>query len=54
MFNDVLSPEQSIRLLEQLRATEFPFQCAHGRPSLVALPLSVQKEEEKKVHWDRL
>ncbi|EJD01597.1 uncharacterized protein FOMMEDRAFT_148054 [Fomitiporia mediterranea MF3/22] len=37
MFNDRLSVEQCKRLLRQLSETAFPFQCAHGRPSVVAL-----------------
>ncbi|KAG7097308.1 hypothetical protein E1B28_004670 [Marasmius oreades] len=37
MFNDTLSDEQCERLLKQLSATALPFQCAHGRPSLVPL-----------------
>ncbi|KIM68946.1 hypothetical protein SCLCIDRAFT_104473 [Scleroderma citrinum Foug A] len=31
MFNDPLSLEQCQRLIKQLSATAFPFQCAHGR-----------------------
>ncbi|KAH0839814.1 hypothetical protein J3R83DRAFT_760 [Lanmaoa asiatica] len=37
MFNDPLNLEQCERLVKQLSATIFPFQCAHGRPSLVPL-----------------
>lgn len=37
MFNDPLSLEQCERLVRHLAATAFPFQCAHGRPSLVPL-----------------
>ncbi|KAJ3532141.1 hypothetical protein NMY22_g7868 [Coprinellus aureogranulatus] len=37
MFNDELSMEQCERLISQLAQTAFPFQCAHGRPSLVPL-----------------
>ncbi|KAG2156312.1 hypothetical protein DEU56DRAFT_766489 [Suillus clintonianus] len=37
MFNDPLSLEQCQRLVRHLAATAFPFQCAHGRPSLVPL-----------------
>ncbi|KZT24590.1 hypothetical protein NEOLEDRAFT_1170128 [Neolentinus lepideus HHB14362 ss-1] len=35
MFNDSLSLEQCERLVQKLSNTAFPFQCAHGRPSLV-------------------
>lgn len=31
MFNDPLNTEQCERLVKQLSATVFPFQCAHGR-----------------------
>ncbi|KAK0243083.1 hypothetical protein EDD85DRAFT_919109 [Armillaria nabsnona] len=37
MFNDALSVTQCERLVLQLANTAFPFQCAHGRPSLVPL-----------------
>ncbi|KAK0491323.1 hypothetical protein IW261DRAFT_81628 [Armillaria novae-zelandiae] len=37
MFNDTLSVTQCERLVLKLADTVFPFQCAHGRPSLVPL-----------------
>jgi len=37
MFNDVLSREEGKALLERLAGCAFPFQCAHGRPSMVPL-----------------
>ncbi|EIW82275.1 hypothetical protein CONPUDRAFT_89709 [Coniophora puteana RWD-64-598 SS2] len=37
MFNDRLNHEQCQRLVRQLAETIFPFQCAHGRPSIVPL-----------------
>ncbi|PCH40853.1 hypothetical protein WOLCODRAFT_99424 [Wolfiporia cocos MD-104 SS10] len=37
MFNDSLTIEQCQRLVKQLAKTALPFQCAHGRPSLVPL-----------------
>lgn len=37
MFNDELSPGQSKVLIGRLAECIFPFQCAHGRPSLVPL-----------------
>lgn len=37
MFNDVLSTEECKRLVERLAGCAFPFQCAHGRPSMVPL-----------------
>ena len=37
MFNDKLELDQCERLVHQLSKTVFPFQCAHGRPSMVPL-----------------
>ncbi|KAL2073894.1 hypothetical protein VTL71DRAFT_11220 [Oculimacula yallundae] len=37
MFNDVLSMDQCQILVKRLAMCKFPFQCAHGRPSLVPL-----------------
>lgn len=37
MFNDELSRKQCTVLIEQLRMCTLPFQCAHGRPSMVVL-----------------
>ncbi|KAH8587702.1 hypothetical protein B0O99DRAFT_694256 [Bisporella sp. PMI_857] len=37
MFNDVLSNDQCDTLIRQLGQCKFPFQCAHGRPSLIPL-----------------
>jgi hypothetical protein len=37
MFNDPLSLEQCSRLVLQLSQSIFPFQCAHGRPSVAPL-----------------
>ena len=37
MFNDPLSLDQCARLLGRLVQCAFPFQCAHGRPSMVPL-----------------
>jgi DNA mismatch repair protein MLH3 len=37
MFNDELSNQQCKILLSRLAACAFPFQCAHGRPSMVPL-----------------
>jgi DNA mismatch repair protein MutL len=36
---DLLSAEQMVRLLRDLAATEDPFTCFHGRPTMVTLPL---------------
>lgn len=37
MFNDSLTDEESKLLLRKLSKCAFPFQCAHGRPSMVPL-----------------
>ena len=37
MFNDILSIEECKALVKRLVKCSFPFQCAHGRPSMVAL-----------------
>ncbi|GAB1312844.1 DNA mismatch repair protein [Madurella fahalii] len=37
MFNDRLSVKQCLDLVQRLAACAFPFQCAHGRPSMVPL-----------------
>lgn len=37
MFNDPLTLEQCKALVSRLAECAFPFQCAHGRPSMVPL-----------------
>ena len=37
MFNDELSDTECCLLLERLAECAFPFQCAHGRPSMIPL-----------------
>lgn len=37
MFGDSLNREQCTKLVKQLSKCTFPFQCAHGRPSVVPL-----------------
>lgn len=37
MFNDVLTKEECVVLLGRLAQCTFPFQCAHGRPSMAPL-----------------
>ncbi|KAH7887522.1 hypothetical protein F5I97DRAFT_1861022 [Phlebopus sp. FC_14] len=57
MFNDPLNSEQCERLVKQLSATAFPFQCAHGRPSLVPLThLASQNagRELPAIKWERV
>lgn len=57
MFNDPLSLEQCERLVRHLAATAFPFQCAHGRPSLVPLThVSIEsgRRSTPALDWARL
>lgn len=37
MFNDPLTLDECSHLLDRLIRCAFPFQCAHGRPSIVPL-----------------
>lgn len=37
MFNDVLGMEECRGLVSRLARCRFPFQCAHGRPSMVPI-----------------
>ncbi|KAM7206403.1 hypothetical protein V8F20_002752 [Naviculisporaceae sp. PSN 640] len=37
MFNDVLDKDQCVDLVQRLARCAFPFQCAHGRPSMVPI-----------------
>ncbi|KAI8999804.1 hypothetical protein BC832DRAFT_594373 [Gaertneriomyces semiglobifer] len=37
MFGDMLSKEECEQLISGLKSCKFPFQCAHGRPSMVPL-----------------
>jgi len=57
MFNDPLSIAQCERLIIQLAETAFPFQCAHGRPSLVPLARTTEypggQDRRRKVDWER-
>ncbi|XP_038621535.1 DNA mismatch repair protein Mlh3 [Tachyglossus aculeatus] len=47
-FNDTLSLEESCRLIETLSWCHLPFQCAHGRPSMLPLADLDHMEEEKQ------
>ncbi|KAL1965091.1 hypothetical protein VTN77DRAFT_6004 [Rasamsonia byssochlamydoides] len=47
MFNDVLSIEECENLISRLSRCVFPFQCAHGRPSMIPmLDLTSQMQED--------
>ncbi|XP_049468426.1 DNA mismatch repair protein Mlh3 isoform X1 [Panthera uncia] len=48
-FNDGLSPEESYRLIEALSWCQLPFQCAHGRPSMLPLADIDHLEQEKQI-----
>ena len=61
MFNDELTKEECQTLIQRLGKCAFPFQCAHGRPSMVPLvdlgvggSLSIRKEafESPKIEMD--
>ncbi|XP_062037505.1 DNA mismatch repair protein Mlh3 isoform X3 [Lepus europaeus] len=47
-FNDGLSLEESRRLIEALSCCQLPFQCAHGRPSMLPLADMDHLEQEKQ------
>ena len=48
MFNDELTIEECQSLIQRLAKCAFPFQCAHGRPSMIPLvDLSANLEEVK-------
>ncbi|XP_032963594.1 DNA mismatch repair protein Mlh3 isoform X4 [Rhinolophus ferrumequinum] len=48
-FNDGLSVEESYRLIEALSWCQLPFQCAHGRPSMLPLADIDHLEQEKQI-----
>ncbi|KAM5337322.1 LOW QUALITY PROTEIN: DNA mismatch repair protein Mlh3 [Glossophaga mutica] len=48
-FNDGLSLEESYRLIEALSQCQLPFQCAHGRPSMLPLADMDHLEQEKQI-----
>ncbi|CAG8513295.1 10524_t:CDS:2 [Paraglomus brasilianum] len=58
MFNDKLSRENCIELVSKLAECMFPFQCAHGRPSMIPVVSldSVQKSRfaQKKGRHTRM
>lgn len=56
MFNDSLTHAQCEKLVDSLGKTAFPFQCAHGRPSLVPL-IDLGKDDgrrRKVCSWSRM
>uniref|UniRef100_A0A8C0RM55 MutL homolog 3 n=2 Tax=Canis lupus familiaris TaxID=9615 RepID=A0A8C0RM55_CANLF len=48
-FNDGLSREESCRLIEALSWCQLPFQCAHGRPSMLPLADIDHLGQEKQI-----
>ncbi|RXM95555.1 DNA mismatch repair protein Mlh3 [Acipenser ruthenus] len=48
-FNDSLSMEECCRLIQSLSVCQLPFQCAHGRPSMLPLVDLDHLEMEKQV-----
>ncbi|KAG5734738.1 hypothetical protein E4T56_gene19966, partial [Termitomyces sp. T112] len=56
MFNDSLGISQCEDLIRRLSATAFPFQCAHGRPSVVPLiNLGMSPGKNKgSLRWSKL
>ena len=52
MFQDALDLDQCERLVHRLGQTRNPFQCAHGRPSLVPLVMLNSQGEHAKRHID--
>ncbi|KAL9713122.1 DNA mismatch repair protein [Leucoagaricus gongylophorus] len=58
MFNDSLTLAQCEGLVQRLALTAFPFQCAHGRPSLVPLieldPQTGKQRRAPPCDWSKL
>ncbi|KAG2233560.1 hypothetical protein INT48_007162 [Thamnidium elegans] len=54
MFNDILTKNQCKEIVERLARCSFPFQCAHGRPSVVPInpDLNSLRTPERKITWD--
>ncbi|XP_053339254.1 DNA mismatch repair protein Mlh3 isoform X1 [Clarias gariepinus] len=48
-FNDELNKEECCSLVASLSSCQLPFQCAHGRPSILPLADLLHLEEEKDV-----
>uniref|UniRef100_UPI00398E92F7 DNA mismatch repair protein Mlh3-like n=1 Tax=Pristiophorus japonicus TaxID=55135 RepID=UPI00398E92F7 len=49
-FGDGLSVEECGSLMESLASCDLPFQCAHGRPSMLPLADLHHLETDKEVH----
>ncbi|XP_063187404.1 DNA mismatch repair protein Mlh3 isoform X1 [Chroicocephalus ridibundus] len=55
-FNECLTLEESCRLIQALSSCQLPFQCAHGRPSMMPLADTdhLQQEKQPKPNLARL
>ncbi|KAG2225617.1 hypothetical protein INT45_013728 [Circinella minor] len=54
MFNDSLTMEQCRWLIQALSNCRFPFQCVHGRPSMVPLvALDANTPRRHSINWGR-
>uniref|UniRef100_A0A8C3PIJ8 MutL homolog 3 n=1 Tax=Calidris pygmaea TaxID=425635 RepID=A0A8C3PIJ8_9CHAR len=55
-FNEPLTLKESCRLIEALSSCQLPFQCAHGRPSMMPLADTdhLQQEKQPKPNLARL
>ncbi|XP_029767336.1 DNA mismatch repair protein Mlh3 isoform X12 [Terrapene carolina triunguis] len=49
-FNDSLTKEESCQLIEALSSCQLPFQCAHGRPSMMPLADIDHLTQEKQLY----
>ncbi|KAI8373269.1 hypothetical protein BD560DRAFT_446317 [Blakeslea trispora] len=59
MFNDQLGLEQCQLLIDELSKCNFPFQCAHGRPSVVPINLGnidsfIYHTPKRHINWNKL
>ncbi|KAI9013827.1 hypothetical protein CLU79DRAFT_768116 [Phycomyces nitens] len=56
MFNDYLSLENCQSIIQHLSDCEFPFHCAHGRPTIVPTLSNYYppKKNRRLIHWDSL
>jgi len=59
MFNDPLTLSQCQNLMQKLASTNFPFICAHGRPSLAPLMEYEERggrrrERDRQIDWSKV
>lgn len=57
MFNDELNRGECSTIVKKLSVCNFPFQCAHGRPSAIPIQLntssSIPHTTQRSTNWDR-